>query len=449
MYSEGKFDAALPPLETSLKLNAREIKPYLLLGDALSRLGRVGEAAMAWQGALRIDPNSTMALDGLAKALISVHAYDEVITLLNPEPEDENLSLDLGVAYGGANQLDDGVRVLTGALKRYPDSARLVDALVTIYVHQLRYTEAVNVTGELARRRPQDLAVQRIYLRSLILDSNQELSVPLAHKLLQRAPRDGDVLFLCGAAERLAGDFTTARRHLEQAAAINPKHYNTHFNLGAVLAQLHDYAGAEQHLKQAIELGAIEPEVRFELAQALRKQGRIGEADDQLKIYKEQLKERADNTLAAQKSTQAAESAARGDKQQAAVLLGEASDTVPNDAKIAYRWGMILNDIGDLNTERTALERAVHADPRFFDAHYQLGYVYSKLGEPVLAEEQFRLTVGQVPGHISAWISLAASLAMQSKFPQAREAVENAISLDPQNKDAQSLRDSLPVPAQP
>jgi uncharacterized protein HemY len=49
---------------------------------------------------------------------------------------------------------------------------------------------------------------------------------------------------------------------------------------------------------------------------------------------------------------------------------------------------------------------------------------------------------------VPAWISLAASLAMQSKYPEARQAIDSALKVDPGNKDAQELRNSLPAPAQ-
>lgn len=448
LYAEGKYEAALEPLLISVKLDGKEIKPYLLLGEALSKMGRVPDAAQAWQAALQIDPHSKIALDGMARALISIHAYDEAIALLSPEPADENLSLDLGVALGGAGQLDDAARVLGDAVKKYTNSVHLVDALVTIYVHQLRYKEAVRVSGELAKRRPDDLEAQRIYLRALLLDSNQEISIPLAHKLVQLAPHESDILFLCGKAERLAGDFENARKHLEKAAAINPKHLNTHFDLGAVLAQMHEYGEAEKQFKLAIELGDTEPEVRFELSQALRKQGKTEEAAEQLQIYQAKVKQKSDNTLALQKATQADEAAAKGDKKQAAALYREASDTLPKEAKLAYRWAMVLDSLEDYSTERIALERAVEDNPSFALAHNQLGYVYSKLGETALAEEQFRQAVKAAPKYVPAWISLAASLAMQSKFPEARQAIDSALKVDPENKDAQELRNSLPAPTQ-
>jgi len=448
LYSEDKFEASLAPLAASVKLNPKEIKPYLILGESLGRLGRMPEAAQVWQDALRIDPHSKIALDGLARALISIHAFDQAIALLSPETTDENLSLDLGLALRGAGRLDEAARQLGDALKKYPDSARLTDVLLTVYVEQLRYKEAVRVTGELAKRRPGDLAAQRIYLRALLLDSDQDASLALAHKLVQSAPRDAEILFLCGAAERLVGDLQSARKHLEMAAAINPNHYNTHFELGAVLASLHEYAEAEKQFKLAIEQGDMDLEVHSELAQALRKQGKADEAAEQLKVYQAMTKQRSDNTLAAQKSTQADEAAAKGDQKQAAALYREASDTLPKDAKLAYRWAMVLDALEDYPTERIALERAVEDDPAFALAHNQLGYVYSKLDEATLAEEQFRQAVKAAPKYVSAWVSLAASLATQSKFPEARQAIESALQIDPENEDARELRDSLPAPAQ-
>ena len=55
---------------------------------------------------------------------------------------DENLTLDLGIAYGKADMLDDAVRVLNEGLKTYPNSDALTTTLVTVYVKQLRFQEA-------------------------------------------------------------------------------------------------------------------------------------------------------------------------------------------------------------------------------------------------------------------------------------------------------------------
>jgi hypothetical protein len=44
---------------------------------------------------------------------------------------------------------------------------------------------------------------------------------------------------------------------------------------------------------------------------------------------------------------------------------------------------------------------------------------------------------------VDAWINLAAELAVESHFPEARKAVEMALRLDPDNAQARKLSDQL------
>src|ERR1017187_9389149 len=157
------------------------------------------------------------------------------------------------------------------------------------------------------------------------------MAAPLGRRLLALAPHDSDFLYLNGILEREAGDFATARKHLEESVAINSNFYNSHYNLGVALAALQDAAGAKEQFKKAIELGANEPEVRFELAKALRTLGETDEAQEQLKLYQQRLKEEANQSRAILKSTQAEEAVKAGDNQKAADLFREASAALPDN----------------------------------------------------------------------------------------------------------------------
>jgi Flp pilus assembly protein TadD len=339
--------------------------------------------------------------------------------------------------------LDDAVRVLNDGLKAYPNSDALTSTLVTIYVKQLRSQEASKLAEQLARRNPGDIEAQRIYLRVLVINGESDLAVPLGCKLLAMAPHDADFLYLNGILERAAGNYVDARKHLAEAVALNPNHYNSRYNYGVVLDQLKDPAGARIQLEKAIELGAQEPEIRFELAKVLRTLGETEQAQEQLKLYQTALKGRADRTVAAQKSTQAAQAVAAGDNQKAAALYREASATVPNDAGMAYKLAMVLDALGDTEGERTALQQSIKSDPGYAPAQYQLGYVESRSGDIGGAEQQFRLAVKAAPGYVQAWVALAATLAMESRFPDAQEAVATALKLDPSNQEALDLSKTL------
>jgi Tfp pilus assembly protein PilF len=52
-------------------------------------------------------------------------------------------------------------------------------------------------------------------------------------------------------------------------------------------------------------------------------------------------------------------------------------------------------------------------------------------GDAAGAEQQFRLAVKAAPNYVQAWVALAATLAMESRFPEAQDAVETALKMEP------------------
>ena len=443
LYTAGKLQESVAPLQHSVELNPKEENSHLLLASALSGLGRGNEAFSEWQAALKIDPNSKMALDGIAKILLAAGDNESVIAQLPGMQLDENLILDLATAYGRTGLFNDAARVLNEGMTTYPNSAALASILVSIYVKQSRFEEANKVAEQLALRNPHDIEAQRVYLSVLVFDAENQTAVPLARKLLAQAPHDADFLYLNGVLERTAGDFTAARKHLEEAAKLDPNRYSTHYNLGYTLEQLQDNAGAKEQLQKAIELDSTEPESYFELAKVLRKLGEADAAQQQLVLYQKQLKDKSDHTIAAQKSTQAAEAARAGDKQKAAALYREAIEALPDNAGLHYQLAQVLSGLNDIEGERTALEQAVKIDPNFALAQFQLGILDTRKGDTGGAEQQFRLAINASPGYVQAWIALAATLAAESHIPDALQAVESALKIAPDNSEALELRKKL------
>jgi Flp pilus assembly protein TadD len=443
-FSENrKLDCAVEALRSGLKLEPGSERLHLLLGATLVSFGRDREALPEWEAALRIDPSSKAALDGLARSLIATGDYAAVIARLGSIPRDEALTLDLASAYRKSEMFDQSAQVLAEALKSNPQSDGLTSALVSLEVHQSQYAAAEKLAEEIARAKPGDIEAQRIYLRTLVLNGDNDAATTLGRKLLALAPQDADLLNLNGLLERKAGEYAEARTHLEQAVRLNPNDFNSRVNLGLVLVQLNDPAGATEQLEKAVELGATEPQVRFELAKTLRTLGKSEESQQQLKLYQQALKDEADQSLAVLKATEAAQAQKDGDNQKAAGLYREACAAEPKDAGLAYRLSQVLGTLNDGAGQRSALEQAIQANPDFVLAHYDLGYLEFRGGENPAAEEQFRLVVKLAPGHAQAWISLAATLATESRIAEARDAVGTALKLEPNNAGAISLRDKL------
>lgn len=420
---------------------------YTELGNWFGNHRQFTCAAEAFRAALKLDPRSPMALDGLSRALLADDDSADVIALLAAAHLNEALTIDLGQALVKQGMFDDAVQTLSLGLTKYPGSQGLTNALGGLYILENDGDRAVQIAERTARAHPKDLSAQRFYLRTLVTKNDEAEAIPLARRLLAMAPDDADLLYLAGVTERVAANYPAARDHLERSAAIDPGNPDCHYNLALVLARLEDYARAREELEKALELGDTNLEVHFQLAMDLRHLGDAESAKAQLKLYEEGRESREKRRLAAVKSTEAAHALAAGDASSAAALYREACDAQPQDAMLAYKLAVALDDAGDINAERTALQRAVDMDPSFALAQAQLGYVESRLGDTSAAEERFRRALQSAPEYAQGWVSLATTLAVESRFAEARQAVAIALKLEPNNASAIELSRNLAATA--
>ncbi len=442
LYVAGRFEEAVAELKKAVQLNPQELQGHLLLGATLTKLGHNQEAASEWSAALKIDPSSKAALDGQAKSLIAAGNYASVIRSLRSVKRDDDLTLDLAIAYRDTGMLDETEQTLKQGLDADPGSDALTGALVALY-DETNYAAANELAEKIALQKPDDLEAQRIYLRTLVTLGNNDRAVPLGQKLLAQAPHDADLLNLNGVLERKAGDYQTARKHLEEAVALDPNNSDPRVNLGLVLVQLNDPSGAKMQLEKALALGKDEPQVHFQLAKVLRALGETAEAQQQLALFQQKLKQESDRAIAVSKAAGAAEAVKGGDNQKAAELYRQACAVEPQNAKLAYELALVLDHLGDRAGERAALEQAIQANPYFVPAQYQLGSMDLQAGDNAGAERQFRLTIDAVPDNVQAWIGLANALGAESRFEEARKAVATALLLDPNSEKALSLSRKL------
>jgi tetratricopeptide (TPR) repeat protein len=392
---------------------------------------------------VKIDPHSELALDGASKNLLAAGQFDAVVSLLGSEPQGEKLALDLAAAYTDGGSTEQAIEVLKKALEKNPTSTALARTLVSELVLQSRHQEAAKVAERLVQQYPHDLDAKILYLHVLVLNDDEDLARPLAKKLLVAAPHDFTVLYLNGVLENRSGDYQSGRDFLQKAVAINPNHYNSRYNLGIALSNLNDSQGAREQFEKALALGAHEPAVRFEYAKVLRKLGETKLADEQLKLYQQEQRAAADQTMAANKTAQADKELASGDPKKAVALYRDALAVLPDNALLNYKLSTALDKVGDAAAERDALQKAVQIDPQMAIAHRQLGYLAFNDGDFTTAEEQFREAVQAAPGFTEAWISLAATLATESRRPEALEAVHHALEIDPHNANALALQKDL------
>ncbi len=439
----GHSEEALPEIKEAIRLEPQVIKPHLILASLYDEAGKRADAEEQWKVALAIDSKAVPALEGLSGDLLAREDYIGVIKLLHDVPRNEKLSITLAQALGLLNYIDEANAVLTEALKASPNSVQLASAMTVVLVKQHRFQDAIILLQHIVEKNPgnQDAEVQ--LFRLLVLTNHINLARPMGPKLLAQRPHDSEVLYLNGIVERAVGDYPTAKKHLDEAVAIDPNFFNSRYNLGMVLVFLKEWREAKEQLQKAIDLGATEPQVHFEMAKALRALGENDRALEEMKQYQQIKKSEESRLEAAAISAQADTDLADGKLTEAIGHYREAVEGEPDNPSYKYKLSIALHQAGDLTAEREQLEQAVKVDPMLAGAQNQLGYVLSRGGDAAGAIEHFRLAVQSAPAWSEAWINLAAELAVGAHFAEAREAVAKALALDPANAQAKELSEQL------
>jgi tetratricopeptide (TPR) repeat protein len=442
LYSAGEVQEAFGPLREAARLNPGDVRSHLVLGTALDQASQIADAEREWRAALAIDSGSAMALDALSRDLLNERDYGAAIALLE-QPEHRRKrtpqqSLNLGMAYAKTLQLNEASRVLREGLTATPDSLSLADELAVVLMLLGRSEDADKVLAAALARHPGDLNTQILYLRVLV-SSQSERAQQLGEKLLASAPQNWEVLYLNAQLEMRAGEFEQARAHLEQAIVLEPDSFQAQEALGDTLAKLKEFAGAKEHLEKAIELGDTAPAVQYELAKVLENLGQTEAAREKLRVYQAMRKSEADKTLAVDKIEAGDRALGAGDAAQAATLYREALSDDPDEALLEYKLAKALDKLKDFVNERAALERAIELNPHLAEAQNQMGYLDVKSGDNAQAEGRFRAALEASPSYLPAWINLAATLAGESKWQEAKQALTHALEIDPNSAEAHRL----------
>lgn len=443
LFELGQPAAAIPPLQDAIRLQPKAIQPHLTLAEIYDQSGQTAETDAEWKAALAIDPHSEIALDGYSESLLARKDYMGVINLLHSAPRTEPLALHLAESYGSLNYLDDASAVLNEAMKLSPDSVPLAKAESVVLIKQQRFDDAVRVLEDVDNRHPGDRQADLSYLRVLVETRHHYMARPLALKLLAQTPHDSEVLYLNGVVDHFVGDDAAAKAHLEEAVAQVPDFSYSRYHLGVVLVDLHEWAEAKLNFEKAIALGDTSPKVHYKLAIALHNLGDEDRAAHEVEIYQEQRKVENDNFEAARRVAHADRKLSEGNVQEAIALYRQSCDQVPGNAGFKVKLSVALHKAGDFEGERAQLEQAVKLDPQLAAAQKQLGYLLARSGDVAGAVEHYRMAVRAAPAWVEAWINLAAELAVETHFSEAREAVATALSLDPANAQAQELSGQL------
>jgi len=369
----GWWDCAIAFLDAARKLAPHSLTLGLLLADAHARAGDGDGELDLRQQLAKLNPDSSKAHCGLARALIQRRQWQQAEEVLRAflrqhfsDPDARLLAAQLALRTGQfATALADcraglSVRALdqqlyATQLDALLQAGRLSEAKAAI--HSREGASPTFTPGPLEQA-----------LLALASDQRDQC---LEHAMrgIALAPHDHRLWLVAGRALERKGAAAEAARHYQVAAWLRPHHYPVQLALARVAARAGLAAIAREAYRNALRLNADSAELRIEAADALAARGRHDEALAVLRTA-----EPADPALREQVRARTAEILiARGDPKAALDIVQAILQKQPGDP-IAWRTAVrAQRALGDLAGAIQTCEAAQKAAAR---PHAELALLY-------------------------------------------------------------------------
>jgi len=193
----------------------------------------------------------------------------------------------------------------------------------------------------------------------------------------------------------------------QHAIAVVPDNYIARFNLASALAEQGREGEAIEQLRETVRIRPEYVAARAELGQLLVKQGQVDEGVRELQTA---VKMRPDDADAHFRLGSVYGSLGRG--AAAEQQFAETARLQPDNADAHYNLGLALAEQNKLPQAVDEFNEAVRLKPDDAEAHFNLGIALVQLGQMNQASAQF-----------------SEALRLRPNFPQAKEALERAMSL--------------------
>jgi tetratricopeptide (TPR) repeat protein len=226
---------------------------------------------------------------------------------------------------------------------------------------------------------------------------NRDAEVAEWVKKLEAGARPGEVQHEVGLQYFLGGKLDRALPYLIEAQRLDPGQPDVEYNLGQALLKAGRAAEALPHLQRGVEAGTKAPVAGYDLAVALQATGDLPGAARAIQNIKPALKDTADVWLrigrlaAAVKAPEVAER-----------FFKSGAELAPADAGARLQYGLNLLVLNRIDEAAREFDAAARLDPRDPDALAHLAYCELVLGRADDARRHAEAALVIAPGHALA-----------------------------------------------
>jgi tetratricopeptide (TPR) repeat protein len=258
LEESGDLDSAIQQLQAAATLLPFESRFPIQVAGLLDRKGQSAAAEAAYLAALKLEPDSVEALNGLGLARAHQDRYAEAVPpylkAIKLRPDLVEAHINLGLAWFALHNTPGAIAEHRIALRLEPDNVAAHINLGKLLQSHGDLEEAAGTLKEAVRLAPENpLAHFNLanVLAALRWEEDSLVHYAEAARLRPDAP---EVHSAYGLALAAAGRPVEATAELSTAVRLDPDDPQAHFNLGRILLDRADRPAAEKELRAALRL---------------------------------------------------------------------------------------------------------------------------------------------------------------------------------------------------
>jgi Flp pilus assembly protein TadD len=390
-----EWDAALAALRSAVAIAPGSVQAHYNLALTLDRAHPgTGAGVTEYRAALKLDPQHVDSLMNLGVHFGDSNPAEAKLFFeraLRIAPANAKVHLNLALLLSRQGEESASVSEFEKAIRLDPNLLEARRQLVSVFVIQQRWPQAVEQCRQILQREPDDAATRYTLARSLNHSGQQEegkKEMEQSQMLRKRAQdrQEASQLQLSGirdlrasqtqeavsaftSAVRLddsainhmylgialarAGDVEKGRRELSAALQMEPQNARIRLNLGSVYLQRGEENRARTEIEKALELDPWLAEAHNNLGMILAKGDQFEDAARHFRIAADlepRYLEAMFNLGLALRNMNRIDGALKA--------FRRAAEIAPDNPQAQYALGMILRDKGDAAGARVALDRA-------------------------------------------------------------------------------------------
>jgi tetratricopeptide (TPR) repeat protein len=421
------LDTAEKTLWTIISSEPNNVQALTLLATIRMKQHRGAEAEALLRRVLQLDPHAPEARKTLALALLAQNNLEGAISNLRDAiasaPQDNSLKVQLAQLYTTQGKFAEAF----STIQSVPDRALPVSA-VPVKAAALLGTGRTAAAAALIPRVSSSMA-STLDLAEVFVNAKQpDLALRTISQARKPAKTPARLYYLQGAAQRLKGELSAAKRSFSSALAADPTSTPT-------LIALAEIAAAEKRTSESVALlqraNKADPNsvavLRYLVPQAMNA-GLHGLVEQAALDLEKKSPDPDDQYLAGAALLQERE------YEIAARIFDRYVAEWPQESKAFLALGLAYLNLQRFPEAQQALERALQLDPNLVEAEYSLGVLFSKEGNNEKALLHFERVLKVQPEHSKALLD-AGTIYLQEgeleKASSALQASEKADASDP------------------